>query len=147
MDNKFFQLDVVQFRVKSRVNVHYVYVEVLSVPTVCCLIRQNIKSSQEDLELADYSDGTVDLETDVLIGIDFYYSFVSNKIIRGKGGPVADESCHASVTHTLSPLSECEDGNTSLSLDGIRAQLEKFWTVESVGDKEYCGIHELEKHI
>ena len=41
------------------------------------------------LELADCSGGTDAGEIDVLIESDFYWKFVTGKVRRGSGGPVA----------------------------------------------------------
>ena len=41
-----------------------------------------------NLELANCSNGKKELKIDVLIGQNFYYSFISNTVIRGKSGPV-----------------------------------------------------------
>ena len=72
----------------------------MCVPTICSPIsKQNIKSAQEkynhlsNLELADYSDCQSDSNIHILIGVDFYYSFISGKVRRGESGPVALESC------------------------------------------------------
>ena len=93
------ELDVVQFRVKNRFNKSYVYVEALSVPTICSAVtKQNIRAAKEKhrhlskLTLADASEGRSNMDIDVLIGVDFYYTFVSGRVIRGEGGPVALES-------------------------------------------------------
>ena len=45
------------------------------------------------LVFADYSEGEDSLEVGVLIGLDFYYSFVPGVVKKGTKGPVAIESC------------------------------------------------------
>ena len=42
-----------------------------------------------NLTLADPPDGEVESKIDILIGVDFYWSFVTDRIIMGKSGPVA----------------------------------------------------------
>ena len=97
--------------------------------------------------LADCSDGKKGLKIDVLIGENFYYSFISNTVIRGKSGPVARMSTlgwnlgggdslngnqsNCTVTHTLS-VSSVND-NAYDCEDDICEELRKVWTVDAFG--------------
>ena len=42
-----------------------------------------------NLKLADLNDGESELEVDALIGADYFWSSVTNKMITGEFGPVA----------------------------------------------------------
>ena len=93
------------------------------------------------LDLADFCDGSEDMGVGVLVGIDFYYSF-----IKSEHGPVAShsilgwvlsgtvssvESCssHCFEIHTM----KCEMQRVGVEGDeDLRALLTKFWEVESV---------------
>ena len=44
------------------------------------------------LELADNADGQSGLKIDILIGMDYYFSFFTGKKRQGTSGPVAMES-------------------------------------------------------
>ena len=95
------------------------------------------------LDFADYSEGEDSLEVGVLIGLDFYYSFVPGVVKKGTKGPVAIESClrwmlsgpysnlnetstNVIITHALRAY--CEQDETSLT------QVKKnFWNVDSLG--------------
>ena len=101
----------------------------------------------DGLELADYGDGDVGAAVQVLIGVDFYYSFLSGRIIRGKEGPVALESCLGWVLAGCNS-SRCDDAavytnathNHSITLlsegvnESIARTLEQFWKIESVSE-------------
>ena len=74
-------------------------VELYVVPLVCMpLCDQHIELAQKTykhlvrLELADSSDGEVELQVDLLIGADIYWEFVTNKMVAGNAGPVALET-------------------------------------------------------
>ena len=68
---------VVQLQVRNRVDNNYVYIEALWVPIVCSpLTRQSIKN----------------LPVGILIGLDFYHSFFTGNVVKGKNGPAASES-------------------------------------------------------
>ena len=163
------ELKVVQFRVQNKWDDRSVYVEAFCVPMVCNpLSKQDAKMAKEryehlaNLELADYSDGTDELKIDVLIGQNFYYSFMLNTVIKGANGPIALKSTlgwilgggdaslsgkktNASVTHTLYISSE----NFQKAEDRIREDLKRFWTVDAVGQKgeEDCVVHDFENHL
>ena len=98
-DNHIQKLDVVQLRIKSEKDDGYIYIEALVVPTICSpLTKQNISYTKNNfahinnLELADSGDGLSVLSVGLLVGVDFYYSFFSGKIVKGINGPVASET-------------------------------------------------------
>lgn len=66
------------------------------VPVICKpLVRQPISACANEnqhlatLDLADYSDGSLCLEVDLLIGSDFYWGLVTGGVRRGSKGPLA----------------------------------------------------------
>ena len=44
------------------------------------------------LELADYGTGEDNVEVDILVGSDKYWSLVSGRVVRGEHGPIAIET-------------------------------------------------------
>ena len=69
------------------------YLTVNTVPVICAplqnqcieLPRDNIPHLQ-GLELVDNSSGHSELEIDLLVGADFYWIFITGRIIRGELG-------------------------------------------------------------
>ena len=164
-DSSLKELDVVQFKIYSKFVSSFIYVEALSVPVICSPLKnQNINAPHkryqhlEGLTLADHGYGDVDTDVNILIGVDFYYSFLSGKIVRGEEGPVALESslgwilagcngssignsAHCFETHTMH--AENEEG-----IKDVKGTLERFWKVESVSEvSDECVIHRFEKSI
>ena len=151
------ELDAVQLKVKNKLNENFVFIEALCVPFICApLTKQNIKIAKENhahlrnIYLADYSDGTIDSPVDVLVGVDYYFSFMSGRVVKGdcSSGPVAMESIlgwvvggcllnrsgesnssNVNTTHVMRIHSE----NVNKNID-LRDELSKFWTIESVED-------------
>ena len=75
------------------------FVEAFCIPEVCSpLTNQRIEFVKENyphltgLELADSTDGQSELKIDILIGMDYYFSFFTGKKRQGISGPVAMES-------------------------------------------------------
>ena len=78
------------------------------------------------LKLADFND-TDNLEVDLLIGADHYWSFIENEVVRGEHGPIAlrtklgyvlsgissnpisDNGCSVMTSHVLKVASEYKD--------------------------------------
>ena len=98
------------------------------------------------LPLADQSDGTDALEVDILIGCDYYWSFITGETKRGDNGPVGVHTelgwvlsgpigpiPHTGrqttlVTHTLHV--ECAP---QLNEPSLEERLKSFWDLESLG--------------
>ena len=94
----------------------------------------------ENLKLADHNLENIPLEVDVLIGADFYWSFLNHRIVRGPpNSPVAIDSklrcilsgpirtphevtANTVSTHVLKTQTEFIDTDTELT-----AHLNKFW--------------------
>ena len=97
----------------------------------------------KELKLAD-GDMAGSFQPDILIGIDYYWSFVSGECIHVPNGPVAmntrlgwivsgpmyglaEEESTSLVTHVLKTSTSIEESNRKLE-----RQLHKFWDLESV---------------
>ena len=122
----------------------------MSYPAICSPLPSKIDFDcphLEGLELAD------DLENpkgsiDILIGSDYYWSFVSGGVVRGDDnrGPTAinsklgwllsgpiDGTVGLAAIHTNLIVSPEESNNN----EGLTATLKKFWETDAI------GIHEL----
>ena len=142
--------DVVSLGVKTN-NGGMSEVTALVVPLICShLASQPITASREShehllgLELADSANGSDNLEVDVLIGSDWYWSLVTGRVIRRKTGPTA---VHTKVGWILSgPATKQVAVNLTLSspthtlkVDTFKVepslddQLQQFWELESLG--------------
>ena len=158
-------VDIVQVRVFSLKNNYYKDIELCVVPFICSPIsNQMIELAQAtyehliDLPIADSTGGNSNLEIEVLIGGDNYWSFFSGRLIKGKSGPVAMESIlgyvlsgemkgvHSGsvasnfvVNHVLricvEDCSDVKDSDYSHSSDDnkLDEQLSQFWRLEGVG--------------
>ena len=101
-----------------------------------------------DLDLADPSTGSSQVQPDILIGLDHYWKFVTGEMLHQGNGPVA---LHTTLGWVLSgpiPLPATEDSSHSTNLvthvlrvgassseDNRRLenQLKAFWELESLG--------------
>ena len=129
------------------------YLTADTVPVICAplqnqcieLSRGNIPHLQ-GLELADNSFGHSELEIDLLVGADVYWTFITGRIIRGEYGPTAVEShvgwilsgpsCFLNLQAILVNLSQThvlKVSEASLADDSIKETLTKFWSLESMG--------------
>ena len=90
------QVDVVQLKVRGKKLNNEIYIEAICVPTICSPLRnqevdmavyKNKYEHLKELELADNYNGGLRIE--ILVGLDFYYSFMENEIREGLSGPVA----------------------------------------------------------
>jgi len=146
-------LDIVQFRVRHKSREGYTFVEALCTPTICSPIcGQDINfavsnyTHLQGLELADDNKNNVELNVEILIGLDYYHQFIYDKVVKGEFGPVALESVlgwiisgpidrhqsqqvHCYNTHAM--RCSTEENDTSL-----RDSLSRFWTVEEVNSKQ-----------
>ena len=94
----FCELDVVQAGLRDIHWKNSTLIEHIVVPNICSPIsNQTIELTQAThshfitLPLAVNSGGNSELEVDVLIGGDYYWSLFTRKIVRGEIGPVAME--------------------------------------------------------
>ena len=98
------EIDVAQICVKSKTKSRNVYIEALSIPFLCSSIQgQSIETLDiskynrlKNLDFADifkYTSDNSEKSIDILIGMDYYFNFVTGKIKRGPPRcPVAIES-------------------------------------------------------
>ena len=122
-----------------------VTIEALVVPVVCGpLPRQRPKSAKlnyphlNNLYLADFTDDT-NMEIDILVGGDFYWSFMTGRIIKG---PASDSptALETTIGWVLSGRNKYASGGdtksmVTVSLNAATVQsfddsLKKFWEVE-----------------
>ena len=161
-------LDVVQAKVKHRFTNEYTFIEALCYPLLCKPLRNQeislAKRSYENLsslDLADFKEDNSELKIRVLVGVDYYYSFFTGKLIRNVHGPVANSSvfgwilsgrfpclgkgasCLSIETHSMwSSLQQKPDENELL-----RKQLQKFWDVEAIASPDENIVCKFENDI
>ena len=129
----------------------------LAVPLICePICSQPVNLARETfqhlsgLDLADSSHLGDTVEVDILIGSDYYWSFATSRVLRGRIDPTA---IHTRLGWVLSgPLQGMESGDKAVNLiasthalpvDGetihhnpdqsLDTQLKKFWELESLG--------------
>lgn len=157
--------DVVQLAVECADNLK-VYINAYEIDLICSpLSNQSIEFAQQnypylqDLHLADISPSGSEesLDVDVMIGADFYWLFIQDKVVRGESneGPVAvgtrlgyvlsgpldlpdntESTTNLILAHTLE--TECP----TLPLDpdtpdsALKKELAKFWDYDTLGIKD-----------
>ena len=154
--------DVVQFVIECADSLN-VFVSAYDVDVICGPIaNQTINFAQQhyshlqNLPLADSAAGDGDLDVDIMIGADYYWSFVQNHVVRGESnyspvairtrlgyvlsGPVNfpsgyETSSCLNISHSMK--TECSVVKEDfLSQDGtIYRELNKFWDYETLGIK------------
>ena len=147
------EFPIVRMHVKTTTH-QMIPIEAICVPKICApLSNQNTKFYADNyrhlrkLCLADYSRGEEKLNVNVLIGLDYYFSFVTGKIIRGEGGPTAISSKLGWILsggfQTDDDESNCFEVHTmrqNTEHDILRNELQKFWQIESVGELEEDNV-------
>ena len=97
-DNKVKEVDIVQIKIKGN-NGLYIFIEAVSCPKICWPItnqRYNFAKNNYDhlrnIKLLKHTEGD-STSIDLLIGNDFYYSFINGNIVKGqKDEPIAIET-------------------------------------------------------
>ena len=131
------------------------YLKGFSVPVICaplnnCRIDFG-KMTIEGVNLRNFlpEDEEIDGEIDVLIGADFYWSLISEEIIRLEenlvlirsklgymlSGPMNVESSHVNCVHVMkvsSALNEQFSGK-DFSAEKLDQQVERFWDLDAIG--------------
>ena len=120
----------------------YVSLFATEIPTICAPVYRpdiplHVLQSFEQLSIeADCSDGG-EVQVDVLIGLDSYWTFMKSGIVRNTGGLVAQESVFGWV---LSGSLVDDGGSPSVVSHQLlcfnevpEAALHKFWDLESIG--------------
>ena len=163
-DSKVQELDVVQINIKDKFVNRFTLIEALCVPTICSsLTSQHIASAKnivefKNLEFGYHNESLLTLPAGILVGIDFYHAFMTGRIIRSKGGPVAcgttlgwvisgrlgasSPDLHCFETHLLRATVEVR-----ISTDGLRNRLDKFWATESIGAESDQVVNDFENNI
>jgi len=87
----------------------------------------------QGLKLARQVDGNCDFSVDILIGLDYYYSFINGRTIHGV--PVAVESRLGFLLAGPTGSTSTEESSVSSFHIGIEEEFDmsKFWTLESLG--------------
>jgi hypothetical protein len=109
----------------------------------------------EDLELADHEGDSPNLPVGILIGVDYYHTFMTGKVVRSKAGPVAcgtkvgwvvsgkigagPPDLHCFETHIL--RASVERKETS---DALRQDLDQFWSMETIGSSSDCVVSQFD---
>ena len=95
-DEVFREFDVAQAELRDIHGENPTLIELIVLSNVCSPILNQTKELTQatyshiiTLPLADNTGGNSELEVYVLIGGDYYWSFFTGKIVRGKIGPVA----------------------------------------------------------
>ena len=156
------ELDIVQFKIKNRYDSRFTNIEAVCVPTICTpLTKQSMPGLQDcrefkEIKFADYDDHESNRPVGILIGIDYYHTFMTGRVIRSSLGPVAcdtkvgwvvsgscssPEDMYCLETHMLNAVTE-QQGSYDL-----RQDIEKFWNVEDVGFSRDCVVSHFEENI
>ena len=98
-----------------------VHLSLFVVPMICePLVTQPISTCIEEnrhlasLDLADFADTSSNLEVDILIGSDYYWSLVTGEICCGDSGPIA---IHTKLGWVLSgPIATTDSEQSSVNL-------------------------------
>ena len=169
------EIDVVQICVKPKTKSTNVYIEALSIPFLCLSIQgQSIETFDiskynylQNLDFADkYTSDNSEKSIDILIGMDYYFNFVTGKIKRGPPGcPVAIESNFGWILsgpngrakkkskfvssnivnlHTMFVDNITRKTDDDLSLKG---SIQRFWEVENVGVDEHPVYENFKQSI
>ena len=148
------KVDIVKLKVFCKMINDYIFIEAISVPNICSplknqnisYVHKNYAHLQHLTNLADYSSGDNELSIQVLIGMDYYYSFITDKIIRGaQGEPVGISSklgwilCGEyeifRLNRSVVNFNSAHVLRVSAERD-IRDTLQNFYEIESLGVKE-----------
>ena len=138
--------DNVQLCVQG-VNGLNLYLTANTVPVICAplqnqcieLSRDNIPHLQ-GLKLANNSFGHSELEIDLLVGADFYWTFIMGRIIRGEYGPTTVESHVGWILSGPSCFLNLQATFTNLSQTHVLKVSESSLADDSI--KEENSVHE-----
>ena len=113
------------------------------------------------LDLADFNEDNSELKIGVLVGVDYYHSFFTEKLIRNVHGPVASSSVFEWILSGRFPCSG--DSASCLSIEThpmrcsleqkhdenelLRKYLQKFWNVETIASPDENIIRKFENDI
>ena len=168
------------YKLKLKVTRDYIFIEAISCPKICSPFtnkRYNFAKNNCDhlrnIKLLKHSEGD-STSIDLLIGNDFYYSFINGNIVKGqKDKPIAIETClggfilsgvftdkkinkkssiNFNSTHVLCITSEDNFINDYKEekcayQDELKNQLNKFWETETVSLNDYIEDDKLMKRF
>ena len=121
----------------------------------------NMYTHLRNLPLADWGDGSVDLEVDVMIGAEYVHNFLLDHVVRGEqpfspvailtrvgfvlSGPIqlpALDTCSSNITvaHVLKTSAIIQDANNE-----INNELRQFWEFENLGMKNDTTAVEVDE--
>ena len=178
-DNKVKEVDIVQIKIKGN-NSFYTFIEAVLCPKICSPItnqKYNFAKNNYDhlrnIKLLKHSEGD-STSIDLLIGNDFYYSFINGNIVKGqKDEPIAIEtylggfilsgvfidkninkesSINFNSTHVLritvedNFINDYKEEKCAYQNE-LKGQLNKFWETESVGLNDYIEDNKLMKRF
>ena len=168
-DKRVKEVDIVQIKIKGN-NGLYIFIEAVSCTKICSPItnqRYNFAKNNYDhlrnIKLLKHSEGD-STSIDLLIGNDFYYSFINGNIVKGqKDEPIAIEtylggfilsgvfidkninkesSINFNSTHVLrltvedNFINDYKEEKRAYQ-DELKCQLNKFWQTEGVDLNDY----------
>ena len=154
-------LDVVRVCLKGRDPKNNIYMEALCIPFICSPLKNpNFNLLQQKyvylkgIPLAESYPLKNNESVDILVGLDYYYSIITGKIIRGcNNGPVALESilgwivCGPSDIGVRENFIQTNLVSTSQSDDdALRLELRKFWESESSDFQEQDNFYQQFKN-
>ena len=169
------EIDVVQICVKSKTKSTNVYIEALSIPFLCLSIQgksiETLDFSKynylKNLDFTDkYTSDNSEKSIDILIGIVYYFNFVTGKIKRGPPGcPVAIESNFGWILSGPNGTTEKKGrfvssnianshtmfvNNITHKIDNdlnLKDSIQKFWEVENVEVDEHPVFENFKQTI
>ena len=113
------------------------------------------------MELADFNENSSELPIGILVGVDYYHQFFTDKVIKKEAGPVASSSvlrwvlsglfpcaeesssCLSAETHSMRCFLEQKPNENKL----IREELNRFWEIETIGKSKENVIYQFENEI
>ena len=119
-------------------------------------VAQQCYPHLQGLPLADYSQGDEELEVDILIGADYYWSVVQNHVVRGElHDPVAirtrlgyvlsgsvnvansgQNPSSVNMSHVMKTECRVVEEDSVSKNDSLKNELGKFWDYDTLGVKE-----------
>ena len=156
-------LDVVQICVRGKTKTVNVYIEDLCIPLFCSPLQDQTLNGVfnknydylKDLSLSDDYNDTTDKLVDLLIGLDYYFNFVTGKVRRGPPScPVAVDSilgwilCGPTGTRktkrqeNVNFISSVTMRIETKTIErNLKEELSKFWETENVGIGETKSVY------
>lgn len=145
------QLDVVTVELVTETN-ETIALDVLVVPKIATPLQNHLPSVMPNLhylaglKLAHPLTSDTHFEISLLIGADYYWQLIQDEIVRGEG-PVAVKSklgylLSGPVPSNSSPTSSTSILNVMISHKNDELDIERFWTLESLGIESPTLHHE-----